>query len=267
MKRILATLAILLCAVSVLATAQAQSITINGFEGEYSKPVIANGIIYIATPSRLYTLNATDGFELWSTGVDSNSIITSYPTIVNNVCYVTSNDNKLFMFNVLTGMAINIVPYQENDTTVEGVTLDLSNKISSTATVIDEITYTVINGVVKATTINGVIWEQNILGEPYGLTVGETIYDKQASKPSTPAPTTPPASAPTLTPTITPSPTPEPTADLDTYNTVSKPVNGNITKTDTENNSTIYGVAITISIIAIVACLVVKRKLITKLKQ
>lgn len=267
MKRILATLAILLCAVSVLATAQAQSITINGFEGEYSKPVIVNGIIYIATPSRLYTLNATDGFKLWSTGVDSDSIITSHPTIVNNFCYVTSNNNKLFVFNVLTGMAINIVPYKENDTTVEGVTLALSNKISSTATVIDEITYTVIDGVVKATTINGVIWEQNILDEPYGLTLGETIYDKQASKSSTPAPTTPPASAPTLTPTITPSPTPEPATDLKTYKFVTEPVNQNIEKTFAENSSTIYGIVTVISIIAIVACLVVKYKLITKLKQ
>jgi len=259
MKKKLICLTFLLCLTSVIGIAQAQSITLNGFEGNYSKPIVADGIVYVATPTRLYTLNATDGFKLWSTGVGANNTILSVPVISNNVCYIASSNNRLFAINVTTGMATKITPYTADTTIIDGVNIDTQTKISNTSTEIDGTTYTVLNDATVHASGN-INWIVSIDGERYGMPVGSTIYEKQAQATATVQPTVTPTASPT--PTATPTATPTPTVEAENVEAHENAVYGNFNAAqETQNNIITVASILVVAVIALASVLTIRKKM------
>lgn len=234
--------------------ASAQTPTIQGFDGSYSKPVISNGVVFISSPTRLYTLNATDGAKLWSTNGDSGANIISNPLVINGTCYIVTANNKMSCIDIITGLPKTIRPFDETSIVVNGITLDLATKITNTATTINGVTYAVSNeGVVSASNGNQ-IWQQSIANTIYGIQTPQP-----SSQPNQIQSTNQPITTPEPTATIAPTATP---TNIEAYGSANNPsaVYGNFAFAG-ENTTTVLVAILTMAVIALLSIITVKRKL------
>jgi hypothetical protein len=269
MKRIVLAMLCIACSIGIASAEQPASF--NSFEGEYSQPYIQDGIIYITTPTKIFTLNATDGFKLWTagTGVDSYGTpfgnIISMPTIDDGICYYTTDKGWCFHRNVTTGNVLCIL---------EATTFSIQKIVHNTPITVEGITYTVAdNGTVSAFNGTETIWSQSLKNPKYTngydcfrVDYGETIHDKQATAKATPIPREEPReTAPTNTTTSTSSSAAiNETENMEICNEAPlQVVQGDMSLT--ESNATMIIVAVFVVAIAMLSTtIVVKRKLCKK---
>ncbi len=274
MKKSLVLAATLLFCIASIGAASAQSNMLTGYSGSYSKPVVADGIVYIVSPSRLYTLNATDGAKLWTIGThaipqwDNTTTFTSLPVVIGQICYVTSSTNWILPINITFGMPEKLIPFEANKVDCEGnLALNLESIIENAPTTVGDITYSVTaSGVVSATlSDNTQLWMQDINGAVYVIKHGSTIYDAnsviQYTQP-TPKPTATPA--PTVAPKEAEKEEPSPTpivVPLEAHNSEPMAVHGNmILGADATTVSYIALVIASIAVAISVALIVMKYK-------
>ena len=77
----------------------------------YSTPAVANGVVYLTTPTNLlFALRASDGVQLWNHTIGAvASLISGSPAVVNGIVYAGSNNasnRKLYALNVTDGSEI-----------------------------------------------------------------------------------------------------------------------------------------------------------------
>jgi len=71
-------------------------------EGDNSGPVIADGIVYVGSGTRLYALNARTGVQLWQSTFGNIDSVSS-PAVANGVIYVGSMDGSLYALSARDG--------------------------------------------------------------------------------------------------------------------------------------------------------------------
>jgi outer membrane protein assembly factor BamB len=62
---------------------------------------VANGVVYVAKPSKIFALNAGTGALLW--GYTTGNFLFSSPAVANGVVYVGSSDTNVYALNASTG--------------------------------------------------------------------------------------------------------------------------------------------------------------------
>jgi outer membrane protein assembly factor BamB len=72
----------------------------------FSSPAVVDGVVYVGSNDGLvYSLNATDGTEIWNYPVEFNAVESS-PAVVDNVVYIGTNNCNLYALNATTGTKI-----------------------------------------------------------------------------------------------------------------------------------------------------------------
>ena len=67
-------------------------------------PVVANGVVYVNTPARLYALSAATGAMLGGANIKTVDAVFTAPVVANGIVYVASSDGNLYALSV-SGLA------------------------------------------------------------------------------------------------------------------------------------------------------------------
>ena len=107
-----------------------------GDEYQMSSPIVANGIVYIASDNTfLYAINAKKGIEIWE--FDTKHLAGSDPTVADGILYYGSCDGNLYAFGGALSTSITpptTVPTQVQETILSVPTSEMRDTYSSIST-------------------------------------------------------------------------------------------------------------------------------------